>query len=184
MKKIVFFPLWRIDDLEKYLESMEQKGYRLERIKHSYCFYFKESRPKHLYYFLSYKSFRGSSMGFCDYALLSNHKAIPIESKMCFYSMYRLKECKENLSLFYEMRLDYIKMKLLEKALTALFLTILFLTIVFAAVITQSSFNEIFLFSPLIGMCVCMTIYYFYGYFNQKNKCKKYEHDNFNNLSS
>ena len=46
MKKFVFFPLWRIEDVEKYLESMEQKGYRLEKIKHSYWFYFKESTSK------------------------------------------------------------------------------------------------------------------------------------------
>ena len=180
MKKFIFFPLWKIDDVEKYLECMEQKGYRLEKIKHSHYFYFKESIPKQMCYFLSYKSFRGKSMGHCDYALLSKHSANPIESKMCFYTMYRTKERKENLSLLYEVRLDYIKMKLLEKALTALFSTILFLTIILAAIITQSSYKEIYLFSPIIGICVYLTIYYFYGYFRQKNKCENYEHDNFN----
>lgn len=184
MKKFVFFPLWRIEDVEKCLESMEQKGYRLEKIKHSYCFYFKESIPKQMCYFLSYKSFRGSSMGHCDYALLSKHSANPIKSKLCFYTMYRTKEPKENLSFLYEVRLDYIKTKLLEKALTSLFLTILFVTVVLAAIITKSSYKEICLFSPIIGICVYLTIYYFYGYFKQKNKCKNYEHDNFNNCSS
>lgn len=159
---------------------MEQKGYRLEKIKHSYCFYFKESMPKQMHYFLSYKSFRGKSMGHCDYALLSQHSANPIESKMCFYTMYRTKECKENLSLLYEVRLDYIKTKLLEKALTTLLLTILLVTGVLVALITQSSYKEICLFSPIIGICVYLTIYYFLGYFKQKNKCKNYERNNFN----
>lgn len=181
MKKFIFFPLWRIEDIEKYLESMEQKGCRLEKIKHSYCFYFEESTPKQMVYFLSYKSFRGSSMGHCDYALSSKHSANPIKSKWCFYTMYRTKEYKENLSLFYEVRLDYIKTKLLEKALTSLFLTILFVTIILAAIIIKSSYKEIYLFSLIIGMCVYLTVYYFYGYFKQKNKCKNYEHDNFNN---
>lgn len=120
-------------------------------------------------------------MGQCDYALSSKHSANPIKSKWSFYTMYRTKEHKKNLSLLYEVRLDYIKTKLLEKALTSLFLTILFVTLVFAAIITKLSYKEICLFSPIIGICVYLTIYYFYGYFKQKNKCKDYEHDNFNN---
>ena len=92
MKKFVFFPSWKIENVEKYLEDMEQKGYRLEKIKHSYWFYFKESVPKQMCYFLSYKSFRGSGNGHCDYALLSQHGANPIESKTCFYTLYRTKE--------------------------------------------------------------------------------------------
>lgn len=95
--------------------------------------------------------------------------------------MYRTKEYKENLSLLYEVRLDYIKTKLLENALTVLFLTVLFSAIAFLGIITRWSYKEIFLFSPIIGICVYLTIYYFYGYFKQKNKCKNYEHDNFNN---
>lgn len=163
---------------------MEQKGYRLEKIRYSHFFYFKEAVPKQMCYFLSCKSFRGKSMGHCDYALLSKHSANPIKSKMCFYTMYRTKEHKENLSLLYEVRLDYIKTKLLEKALTSLFLTILFLTIAFPDIITHWSYKELCLFSPIIGICVYLTIYYFYGYFKQKNKCKNYEHDNFNSWSS
>lgn len=178
MKKFVFFPLWKIEDIEKYLESMEQKGYRLEKIKHSYCFYFKESIPKRMCYFLSYKSFRGGSMGHCDYSLLSKHSANPVKSEWCFYTMYRTKERKENLSLFYGVRSDYIKTKLLERALTSLFLTILFAAVVLAAIITKSNYKEICLFSSIIGVSVYLTIYYFYGYVKQKNKCKKYEHAN------
>ena len=174
MKKFVLFPLWRIEDVEKYLESMESKGYRLEKIKHSYCFYFKESTPKQMCYFLSYKSFSGSSMEHCDYALSSKHSANPIESKMCFYTMYRTKESKENMTLLYEVRLDYIKTKLLEKALTSLFITMLFVAVALTAIITQSSYKEICLFSPIIVICAYLTIYYFYGYFKQKNKCKNY----------
>ncbi len=180
MKKFVFFPLWKIEDVEKYLESMEQKGYRLEKIKHAYFFYFKESIPKSMCYFLSYKSFRGRSMEHCDYALLSEHSANPIKSKMCFYTMYRTKAHKENLSLLYEVRLDYIKTKLLENALISLFLTVLFSAIAFLDIITRWSYKGIFLFTPIVGICVYLATYYFYGYFKQKSKCKNYEHDNFN----
>ena len=179
MKKFVFFPSWKIENVDKYLEDMEQKGYRLEKIKHSYWFYFKESVPKQMCYFLSYKSFRGSGNGHCDYALLSQHGANPIESKTCFYTMYRTKERKENLSLLYGVRADYIKAKFLEISLTSLFFTILFVAIGLAAILTQSSYTELCLTSPIIGICVFLTVYNLYGYFKQKTKCKKYERDNF-----
>ena len=78
---------------------MEQNGYRLDKISHSYWFYFNESTPKEMHYFLSYKSFRGQSMGWCDYALEKNYNAHEIKSNMCFYTIYRTKEPKESLSI-------------------------------------------------------------------------------------
>ncbi len=176
MKKFIFFPLWKIENLEKYLETMEQNGYRLDKISHSYWFYFNESTPKEMHYFLSYKSFRGQSMGWCDYALEKNYNAHEIKSNMCFYTMYRTKEPKENLSLLYEGRLDYIKAKLLGKALTVLFLAILYSAVSVAA-ITFSTGKNIWLMGVFIGIFVCIAVYYFYGYFIQKNKCKNYEHN-------
>ena len=180
MKVFKYFPLWKIEDIESWLESMEQKGYRLEKIKHSYFFYFKNSSPKQMNYFISYKSFRGKSMGHCDYALLSRYRAHPIESTMCFYTMYRTKECKEVLLLLYEVRLDYIRANLFERFLTALFLTILFSIPLVASIIFQSNSPGIWLFGVMIGICVCFAIYYFYGYLKQKNKCKNYERDKLN----
>ena len=180
MKVFKYFPLWKIDDIERFLESMEQKGYRLEKIKHSYFFYFKKSSPKQMNYFISCKSFRGQSMGHCDYALLSKHRAHPIESAMCFYTMYRTKECKENLSLLYEVRLEYIKASLFENFLTALFLAIFFSIPLFASLIFQSNNQRIWFFGVIIGICVCFAIYYFYGYLKQRKKCKNYELDKLN----
>ena len=179
MKIFKYFPLWKIEDIERFLESMEQQGYRLEKIKYSYFFHFKKSSPKQMNYFISDKSFRGKSMGNCDYALLSRYRAHPIESTMCFYNMYRTKECKENLSLLYEVRMDYIRANLFERFLTALFLAIFFSILLFASIIFQSNNQGLWIFGVIIGICVCLTIYYFCGYLKQINKCKNYEHDNF-----
>lgn len=181
MKKIMFFPLWKIESVEKYLQNMEANGYRLEKIKHSYFFYFKESTPKQMCYFLSCKSFWGKGTGSCDYALESEHKAHAVESKMSFYTMYRTKDSKENLSFLYGARLDYIKSILLERALTSLFLTVLFSVASFLAISNaQPPYKEFFLLGAIIGASVSFTFYYFCGYFKQKNKCKKYERDKFN----
>ena len=159
---------------------MEQKGYRLDNISYSHCFSFKESTSKQMCYFLSYKSFRGSSMGNCDYALLSKHSVNPIKSKWCFYTMYRTKEQKEKLSLLYEARMDYIKRILLEKALTELFLSILFAVIIIAGIITSSINKGIWFICVIPAICFCLSVYHFFGYFKQKNKCKIYEHNNLN----
>ncbi len=45
-KKFIYFPLWKIDELEKTLEEMEKQGYRTVYVKNSYWFYFKKSSPK------------------------------------------------------------------------------------------------------------------------------------------
>ena len=112
---------------------------------------------------LSYRSFMGS-MGHWDYSLLSNHMANPVESKMCSYTIYRTKDRKDNLSLLYSTRSDFIKTVILEKALTSLFMTLLLIAPCLAAIITQSSYKELIIMSPMIGMCIFFTLYYFYGY--------------------
>ena len=178
MKKIILFPLWKIEDLERYLESMEEKGYRLEKTKYSHFFYFKKSTPKQMRYFLSCKSFRGQSMGHCDYALVSKHSASQIKSSMCFYTIYRTKDSREDLSLLYEARLDYIKTKLLENSLTSLFFTMLFLALIFASMVTQSTYKSFYILGAITVVCVFLTIYYFNGYFKQSEKCRKYQRNN------
>lgn len=177
MKKVIFFPLWRIEKLESYLENMEQQGYRLDNIKYSYCFFFKQSIPIQMQYFLSYKSFRGQSMGCCDYALTSRYGANNIKSKLSFYTMYRTKEQKDRLSLLYEVRLDYIRVKLLEYALTSMFCALIFIVTLTAQLI-QSSYNGLWFLCIVVAICVCMTVYYFYGYCKQRKKCKNYSQSN------
>lgn len=83
MKKYIFFTLWNIEKLERMLHEYEQNGLRLESVSFNYQFRFEKSAEKEMQYFLSYKSFRGASMGNCDNALLSKHKANPVKSKMC-----------------------------------------------------------------------------------------------------
>jgi hypothetical protein len=153
---------------------MEHNGYRLDSVYGSYCFSFKESEPKEMNYFISYKSFRGPSMGNCDYALLSKYKANRIKSSFSFFNTYRTKEQKEKMKMLYEVRMDYIKYILFEKVLTSFFSTILFV-IIFLAGRTQSGILWILTFAILSA---CFTAYYLFGYIKQIIKCKKYERDN------
>lgn len=158
--------------IEKALKEMEQQGKRVTNVKYSYYFTFKESSPKEMNYFLSYKSFRGQSMGLCDYALESKHKANAIDTKQCYYALYRTKEEKDKLSLLYEVRMDYIKKVLLEKALTALFVSLIFLFVLFFAINTHAEYKSIILLALFGVTSICYVIYYFYGFFKQHLQIK------------
>ena len=181
IKKFLYFPLWKIENLEHMLEDLEQNGYRLTNVNCSHWFTFKEASPKQVCYFLSYKSFRGESMAHCDYALESKHKANLIDSKMCYYSLYRTKEQKESLSLLYEVRMDYIRKILLNNALTSLLFTLVFAILFFLCINVSKQYKLSFIIIVIIGICVCLTAYYFFGYFKQRSKCKKYGHDHNSN---
>lgn len=174
----MFFPLWKIESLEEHLEKMEANGYQLDHVEHSYCFHFKETTPKEACYFLTYKSFRGASMAHWDYSLLSEHKANEVKTKMCFYSMYRTKEPKENLSFLSKARMDYIKRKLLQNALGSLFITTMFAVPFYMSIITGGKNGWLGGTFTVIGSL--FTAYYSFGYFKQRNKCKKHEKNRLN----
>lgn len=174
MKRFRFFPLWEIENLEDWLKKMEQSGYILDNIKYSYFFSFRKTSPKNAHYFITNKSFRGESMGTWDYALQSNHKANPIKTKMCFYSMYRTKEPIDELTLLLETRLDFIKRILLQNALTALSVILIFASIFCVATITASPNKDIWCIGLFMGISACFTIYYTWGYLKLKGKCKRY----------
>lgn len=170
MKKFIFFPLWKIEDIENFLEMMERKGFRLVNVKFSYCFCFEPTQPKEVCYFLSYKSFRGESMDHYNYALLSEHKANPVKTKMCYFSVLRTKEEKKKMLLLYEGRLDYIKSKILEKLITSLVITLLFVTLFFLAIYATATITDFCILLLFVGLGIFSTTYYCIGYLKQRKK--------------
>lgn len=174
IKKFIFFPIWKIDELENYLKEMEKQGYRLDYIKYSYWFYFKESNPKEMNYFLSYKSFRGQNMDHCDYAIESEHNGHIINHTYSYYRLYRSADESDNLKFLYEVRQDYILHKILENFFSILIFFLLFLVLIFLTKTLQEKiFNAI-----AVIICLIIMMYYLYGYIKQKQKVKKWEKDN------
>ena len=172
MKKYVFFPLWEIERFERMLNEMEKKGYRLSEVKYSYLCYFVKSAPRDVNYFLIYKTIVGEDMATWENALESKHSANPINAMMCYYSLYRTKVESERLSFLYFTRLDFIRKKLLEKALTALFYFVIFVIIIFLGMICSN--ENIWLIVLFLCIDICFLVYYLYGYFKQRYKCKQY----------
>ena len=54
MKKRLFQPIWKFEEIEKQLTALEESGWRLNKIRGLRCFEFVESKPKTVQYFLTY----------------------------------------------------------------------------------------------------------------------------------
>ena len=157
-RMILFFSLWNIEKLEQKLKKAEQDGYRIVKVRCSYWFVFKRSEPKDVNFFLSIKSFKGKGMGFCDYALISEHCANEINEKLCYYSLYRTAQSQNMLKLVSEMRMDYIRKLLLEKSLTAFALSVVLIFLLYAMIKTSASIVSIivsFCFILILSSCLC-----------------------------
>ena len=79
MKKFFFFPLWKIEEIEKELSKLELNGWRLDRLSAFNCFHFVESSPKHTSYFFTYKLIKENGMADIEHFLKSKHGANPVQ---------------------------------------------------------------------------------------------------------
>ncbi|HAY73090.1 MAG TPA: hypothetical protein DCY31_04420 [Ruminococcaceae bacterium] len=173
MKKFIFFPLWRLDELENKLSEMERSGYRLVKVSFLFWFTFVESKSKDMRYYMPITVWRDRSMYECDHAI-SRNGGHAIECRYCYFSIYRTSAPKEKISLLYGARMDYVKSVLLHKILLFLAGALLFLFVIIAehGRIPRYDFiksiSAVIIFSLFAG-------YNLYGYFKQRNKCKKFE---------
>lgn len=79
MKRFFFFPLWKIEKIEKELSELELNGWRLDRLSAFNCFHFVESSPKHTSYFFTYKLIKENGMADIERFLKSKHGANPVQ---------------------------------------------------------------------------------------------------------
>lgn len=94
MKKFFFFPLWRVEKIEKELSDLEQKGWHLDRISFFNCFHFVESSPRKASYFFTYRMIKEKGMADTEHFLKSKLGASPVngssESLLFSVSVYRI----------------------------------------------------------------------------------------------
>lgn len=170
MKKIILFPIWKIDELENKLSEYEEKGYRVSNIKYSYLFTFKKVSPKKIDYYLSYVFARDESMMACERYV----KGGRISSIFCFYSLFRTGESKEKLSFIRGARMDYVRFVLKSRLL--IFLAFFLMGIIYffldLKIMNEYRFAAYLLFLSILFGLIC---YNLYGYIKQIQKCRKYE---------
>lgn len=129
MKKFFFFPLWKIEKIEKELSQLELNGWRLDRLSAFNCFHFVESSPKHTSYFFTYKLLKENGMADIEHFLKSKHGANPVQgaptaSILHTVYVYRMVSSADlEKPRFY--RNIYLQHLVSEKILLGLFLPIL-----------------------------------------------------------
>lgn len=177
MKKFMFFPIWKFDELEYKLKEMEKQGYRLDYIKYSYFFYFKKSKEKDMNYFITFNTSRKFGSGFCDYNVLTNHKGNEINTQYCYYNIYRIADSSENLDHLYEFRREIVLTSIRE-----LFFSVLFLFIIFFIVLMLSISASLvyYMYFSLLGSVILFaySIYYLFAFLKQKKKVKEWLKNN------
>ncbi|MCQ2740964.1 MAG: hypothetical protein MJ210_02470 [Alphaproteobacteria bacterium] len=172
--KFIFFPIWNVEKIEKELYKEEENGCLIRSVKFNYWFSFSEKKNSNSTsnYFLTYKSFRGESMGTTDYALSSSHSANEVKTDNCYYSLYRTKSNEEELRFIRECRTDYLKVILRNR----IFITLFFL-FCFSGNLVLSFFSDelraysLILSVPAVISALILAIW-IYGYKVQKRKCK------------
>lgn len=81
MRKFMFFPIWKMETVEQWLQNMEKEGKRLTDVHFNYWFYFTESKRKNCKYIITYNMAKGPEADMYEYehSLLSDYNANEIK---------------------------------------------------------------------------------------------------------
>lgn len=169
MKKIMYYPLWEIDKLEKNLNRFELDGWRLNGVRFSCIFEFSKGQPKNTDYIVTYNMPKDGTQCMYQYEqeLLSNHKAIKIQSKHTGYSIFRITGKNRNFDFLRIYRKKYFKHVLFQYMLISLFFLIINTSICFTAFIQ----NDCLVVKIIFGICtfimLIVFLYFLFGYIKQ-----------------
>ena len=140
MKKFFFFPLWKVEKIEKALSNMEQNGWRLDRISFFNCFHFVESPPKKTSYFFAYKLIKENGMADIEHFLKSKLGANPVNGApvAILHSVYVYRIASDaDLEKLWFYRNIYLQHLVGQQILLGLFLPILSILLLIIQLITS-----------------------------------------------
>ena len=140
MKKFFFFPLWKVEKIEKALSNMEQNGWRLDRISFFNCFHFVESPPKKTSYFFTYKLIKENGMADIEHFLKSKLGANPVNGAptAILHSVYVYRIASDaDLEKLWFYRNIYLQHLVGQQILLGLFLPILSILLLIIQLITS-----------------------------------------------
>lgn len=168
MRKIIPFPVWRIEELEKKLEEYEEKGYRVKKARCLFLFEFEKTTPKRTDCFIPYSV----SKNFDGYKnMVRGSRA---DSRFCNFAVIRTGEDKEKLSFIRSARMDYVKSVIRTRMFFALGFLLLW---IFALFMDMNRMTEVKLnfYIAFISVAFIFMCYYFYGFIIQIKKCNRKE---------
>lgn len=175
MKKFLFYPLWKVDELERRLHCFELEGWRVSHITCSYFFDFVEAKPKDAEYVLLYDMPRDRTAGMYEYEhkLLSEHAANAIGSSFTGYDLFRITSENRRFDSLKKYRRKYFRYVLRQRVCISFGFFALSLCLLLVAILQQEP--GIY----FIPVCICVFFafvlftYTVYGYLKQVLNCKK-----------
>jgi len=175
MKKLKYYPLWRINELEDFLSKSELEGWRLSCIKFSFIFYFVKCKSKDSDYVITYNMAKDRTPCMYQYEreLLSNYCANKIDSKATGYSVFRVTGKNRDFNDLKHYRNEYFKHVIFQYMLISLIFLITGLFLLIASIYQNlSEYGLITIFSYFF-FTLDLFIYRIYGYIKQVKVCNK-----------
>lgn len=177
MKKVLLYPLWRVDELENKLRQFELAGWRVKRITLSCVYEFAKAKSQDSDYIVTYdmaKDFRPDMYEY-EQKLLSDYSANIIASRFPGYNVYRITGENREFNDLKNYRRSYFKHVLFQYMLIASAFFMIGLMLCLATFFQKVSgltiaFVYIYTFVSLV-----VFIYRIYGFIKQRSKCKKYK---------
>ena len=126
MWKVILYPIWKYEYVEKKLSEYEKDGLRLQKVFFCYLFYFCPSNPKETVYFFSYTLPKEWGMLEASYELSRYYGANIVNAKFSGIDIYRMINRGQNLAEFYQVRDFYLKHVLKVKLFLCTFFLMLF----------------------------------------------------------
>ncbi|MGN0487554.1 MAG: hypothetical protein ACI4GB_10025 [Acutalibacteraceae bacterium] len=174
MKKILFYPLWKVDGLEKKLHDYELEGWRVKSVSYSYIFEFIKAKPKNTDYIVTYDMARDRTACMYEYEqrLLVEHSANIVETRFTGYDLFRITGENRDYGKLKNYRKAYFKHVLLQYMLIAFVVLVLGLLLILASVL-QQDFGLRFILSCIYTFIAAIIFSYrLYGYIKQKMNCR------------
>ena len=174
MKKTLFYPLWKADELENRLHSFELEGWRLKSITYSCVFNFVKSKPKNSDYIITYDMAKDRTQCMYEYEqmLLTDHSANKIQTKFTAFDVFRVTGKNREYNDLKNYRRSYFKHVLFQHMLISAIFLIIGICLIFAAILQQASGSVILLTCIYIFISALNFSYRMYGYIKQVLKDK------------
>lgn len=169
MKKIIYYPLWKIEKLEKKLNDLEVAGWRLKSVQYSLVFNFEKSKSKCANYIITYNLAKDNTPSMFEYEriLLSKYSANKIFSKGTGYNFFRITGEKREFESLKNYRNNYIKHVLFHYTLISLFFLITAIFLIIASIFQKQSQCTLITIYIYTFITFIVFLYRIYGYIIQ-----------------
>ena len=162
MIRFIFYPQWDYPRLEKTLEDMERRGFRLERTILHYWFRFHPCTPKEVRYLYYYQMPNDTAMLDLAHRIRADAQGnlIPQSDGVLFVTIYRITDQSADVALIRAQQRRYMRRVMGSK----LFLGLLFLALSILA-LTASEQGAHLTIWVLFALSAFFSLWYAWGLF-------------------